>query len=410
MAPKNSKKKSAENSMSSSASRSGAPAKTPKPRPATRTIVRWNDELDRQLLLSIQSACNSAGIRIPWAQVAEIMGEKITEGAIVQHLAKLRSRMEGDGIPVPPPLRRGGPGTGKRTVSRQSMEMKESPDDDSNKPRAETRVGVAKNRRTERNESSANSNSLITNPGSDEWGIKRNTADKIAAGQHLPTPKGGNGSSDSADKTTTGNKRKAPSSGTVVLRVTPWRLERALMGRDRVNDDHIHVKEEECSSGDESPAGDGHGADSASPSIQGHAVPMEIDSDPQSLLHIGAQHYQDTPQQRSQDLGGYSSSEHFSANESGYNQISSGASSQSLQMNDQMPPLYNLEYLHQASANMYLATSASGALPIAQGTELETPQGGTMNWFDTAFTNNAFGYLDDNFEVGDYISPEYLHQ
>ncbi len=41
------------------------------------------------------------------ARVAEVMGPHFTEGAIVQHLAKLRNLMDHHGIPVPPPLKRG---------------------------------------------------------------------------------------------------------------------------------------------------------------------------------------------------------------------------------------------------------------------------------------------------------------
>ncbi|EFR00789.1 hypothetical protein MGYG_03793 [Nannizzia gypsea CBS 118893] len=86
-------------------------AKKPKKvlnRPPTRSIVRWCDELDRKLLLAIQSACNKCNIRIPWIEVALMMGSNITDGAIIQHLAKLRIRMVELGQDVPPPLRRSG--------------------------------------------------------------------------------------------------------------------------------------------------------------------------------------------------------------------------------------------------------------------------------------------------------------
>ncbi|KAJ5591479.1 uncharacterized protein N7459_001848 [Penicillium hispanicum] len=71
-----------------------------------RQLVRWDPDLDIQLLLTVQWACNNSGVKIPWEKVATAMGEKFTEGAIVQHLSKLRLRREGDGKPVPPPLRR----------------------------------------------------------------------------------------------------------------------------------------------------------------------------------------------------------------------------------------------------------------------------------------------------------------
>jgi hypothetical protein len=70
------------------------------------------DDLDKQVLLTVQYACNEAGVRIPWDDVAlkmcEMVGEdKFTGGAIIQHLSKLRGKMESHALKVPPPLRRG---------------------------------------------------------------------------------------------------------------------------------------------------------------------------------------------------------------------------------------------------------------------------------------------------------------
>ena len=64
--------------------------------------------MDKKLLLTIQSVCNAEGVKIPWDKVGVIMGEHISDGAVIQHLAKLRSRMVTQGLDVPPPLRRGG--------------------------------------------------------------------------------------------------------------------------------------------------------------------------------------------------------------------------------------------------------------------------------------------------------------
>ncbi|KAI9814025.1 MAG: hypothetical protein M1827_003489 [Pycnora praestabilis] len=78
------------------------------PRPAKRHLVRWSDEMDKKLLLSIQSVCNTDGIKLPWGKIAKGVEPQITDGAVIQHLAKLRTRMVQQGIQVPPPLRRGG--------------------------------------------------------------------------------------------------------------------------------------------------------------------------------------------------------------------------------------------------------------------------------------------------------------
>lgn len=64
--------------------------------------------LDKKLILAIQYVCNADGIRIPWDKVGAIMGEGISDGAVVQHLAKLRQRLIALKLEVPPPLRRGG--------------------------------------------------------------------------------------------------------------------------------------------------------------------------------------------------------------------------------------------------------------------------------------------------------------
>ncbi|PYH96073.1 hypothetical protein BO71DRAFT_301510, partial [Aspergillus ellipticus CBS 707.79] len=79
-------------------------------RPTKRTLVRWDENLNELLLLTVQSVCNANSIKIPWMNVAQTMGHNVTEGAIVQHLAKLRSRRVASNKAVPPPLRRGGVG------------------------------------------------------------------------------------------------------------------------------------------------------------------------------------------------------------------------------------------------------------------------------------------------------------
>ena len=43
-------------------------------------------------------------------EVMRAMGDHVTEGAINQHLSKMRSRRVALGLAVPPPLRRGGSG------------------------------------------------------------------------------------------------------------------------------------------------------------------------------------------------------------------------------------------------------------------------------------------------------------
>ncbi|KAK2746219.1 hypothetical protein FQN57_003341 [Myotisia sp. PD_48] len=126
--PRKSTKGKAAKKPNAQSSKSPAKQTNRAKRPSTRSIVRWNDDLDRKLLLSIQSACNSNGIRIPWEDVAENMNGGISDGAIVQHLAKMRSRMADQGLDVPPPLRRGGPGPSRssNTATKRNRPNKSS--------------------------------------------------------------------------------------------------------------------------------------------------------------------------------------------------------------------------------------------------------------------------------------------
>ncbi|KAL9604202.1 MAG: hypothetical protein Q9219_000600 [cf. Caloplaca sp. 3 TL-2023] len=119
-----------------------------KQRPATRKLVRWNDNMDMKLLLTIQWACNQKNIKLPWEMIGHEMGETITESAVVQHLSKKRTRMEEQGIPVPPPLTRGG--------SNKKKDKKKSENQDTEKKTKTGRVTkpVARKKYSRRRESS----------------------------------------------------------------------------------------------------------------------------------------------------------------------------------------------------------------------------------------------------------------
>ncbi|KAL8914287.1 MAG: hypothetical protein Q9171_001069 [Xanthocarpia ochracea] len=112
-------------------------------RPKTRNLIRWTDELDKKLLLTLQWACNAKGLKIPWDLVAEQMGPTISPGAVIQHLAKFRTRMVEQGHSVPPPLTRGGSNNGiragkdrntvgERTTKRAAKKAKQKEDSEEN--------------------------------------------------------------------------------------------------------------------------------------------------------------------------------------------------------------------------------------------------------------------------------------
>ncbi|KAJ5708807.1 hypothetical protein N7493_010141 [Penicillium malachiteum] len=98
-----------------------------------RQLVRWDNDLDIQLLLTVQQSCNATGVKIPWALCAETMGTKFTEGAIIQHLSKLRTRREAENKPVPPPLRRSIPAAAGPT-SKKSRKKSTSKKDNEQAP------------------------------------------------------------------------------------------------------------------------------------------------------------------------------------------------------------------------------------------------------------------------------------
>ena len=50
-----------------------------------------SDDMDKKLLLSIQSECNAQGVNIPWNSIATIVGPTITGSAVIQHLVRICS-------------------------------------------------------------------------------------------------------------------------------------------------------------------------------------------------------------------------------------------------------------------------------------------------------------------------------
>ena len=94
--------------------------------------------MDKKLLLTIQWACAKKGIKLPWDVIGHEMGETITEGAVIQHLSKLRQRMVADELPVPPALSRGGrntqvqekKGPAKRVTKRTTNKKKTAEESD----------------------------------------------------------------------------------------------------------------------------------------------------------------------------------------------------------------------------------------------------------------------------------------
>ena len=116
-------------------------------------------------------------MRIPWEKVAEMMGPKFTDGAIVQHLAKLRQKMVANNMAVPPPLKRGIVNTPSKLyapASRRTISLPGS----SGTPNASNSVVVrpkkAKNKRLNSEEEDESLSDLVLSDDSDgEYGSSK---------------------------------------------------------------------------------------------------------------------------------------------------------------------------------------------------------------------------------------------
>lgn len=93
---------------------------------------------------------------MPWSDIGSIMGEGISGGAVIQHLAKLRIRMIEQNLPVPPPLKRGG---GTRIPTSASSGTKATASTAKSKATSSVNKSAPKK---------ANKGSKKANPGSDD--------------------------------------------------------------------------------------------------------------------------------------------------------------------------------------------------------------------------------------------------
>lgn len=147
--------------------------------------------MDKRLLLTIQSECNALNIALPWAEIGQAMGEHISGGAVIQHLAKLRIRMVQQGLAVPPPLKRGGLSrisTGPSLPRRQAS----APNRNLSGARGTTAKksgNIATKRRGPSNEASEESDEDVFDPDSDAEHGKPAAKRAKTAGKKRPSPK-----------------------------------------------------------------------------------------------------------------------------------------------------------------------------------------------------------------------------
>ena len=95
--------------------------------------------------MTLQAVCTKNGLKLPWDKVARAMGAKFTEGAIVQHLSKLRVKRMSQDKPVPQ-LRGRASGGGKvvlnqrKAVDDSEDESRDSTGDESDKDNVKRRA------------------------------------------------------------------------------------------------------------------------------------------------------------------------------------------------------------------------------------------------------------------------------
>ncbi|KAJ5770507.1 uncharacterized protein N7511_002558 [Penicillium nucicola] len=80
-----------------------------RPNRKNRSLVRWSDDTDIHLLLCITYVCQKDKVKLPWKRIAEKMSEQVphtTEGAISQHLSKVRTSRRGGTLEPPSPIRK----------------------------------------------------------------------------------------------------------------------------------------------------------------------------------------------------------------------------------------------------------------------------------------------------------------
>lgn len=179
-------------------------------------------DTDIRLLLAIQYACNKVTVKIPWKEVAETMGTKFTEGAIVQHLSKLRTKREEQDKPNPPPLKRAGNGYHKNDTNSKKEALPAAKDDAA----PSTRNG----RRRRRNPSDEDSEDSVYTLKKKQF--KKNKKDKVFVAPKLRTKREDTDSDDSQKLVCVG---------------ADW-LRDFTEGDDRGNDDESTTSEEKTTS------------------------------------------------------------------------------------------------------------------------------------------------------------------
>lgn len=382
-----------------------AVAKSAKQRPATRTIVRWNgkspvkavnsvqscwkgvanqatDDLDKQLLLSIHAACASAGIKIPWASVAELMGERISEGAIVQHLAKLRSRMETEGFILPPtPRRSGSTTTGKlTTISNNKVVNSEAhgtPD----------MILAPKYGQFNCGENTINDGfTIATPPNFDHAESRINLPGYHWGSQAFASP-------DIADR------KETPTSKIVVFRLAPESLRKLASGKDfraspeqpcmtYGNHEHLsnsYMQEDVCTTAS-------------------HA-----------LMHLGAQHY---PQWADADLTGLGALGHAGQPQlanSPFRQFATEQPTQHLQMNDDSLHPYDqeindLEMQGLAATTGYLNSPIGELFGMGENSFNGSSQENMFAWMDHSSQDENSKSFDENLAMEDFINSEFFNE
>ena len=72
---------------------------------APRKLITWTDEKNAHLLILIDHVCKEHGIKLPWSEIAALLNEGTSAGAIEQHISKLRAKRLELGLATHPATR-----------------------------------------------------------------------------------------------------------------------------------------------------------------------------------------------------------------------------------------------------------------------------------------------------------------
>lgn len=342
----------------------------------------------------------SAGIKIPWANVAEIMGDKISEGAIVQHLAKLRNRMEAEGFVIPPELRRGPPAAGRKSTSSNTKAAKAQ-----GPARATHGMYAPSYKRPDSRENTA----------TDGWSTTTANFDNSESRLSFPAFETRSETSSISD---IAGQNESQASLVVALRISPTLLGRFIHGYKDNCERFVLKREPEASLEDctmdenhEIHAEKTHAERSNNSNMQRNAYA----TDAHALTQIGAQHYHASPQWTGADFASLAALADAALPDMTfpeYDQFPAEQSTQPLQSSDQLLHQYSQEAFDEEMRRLpeYLTAQSDEFFGMNDDSGTGSSQDDLFGWLDMPLEDSGSQDLESSFAMDAFISSEYLNE